>query len=161
MTTSSGHFEADDLVRKEIPDIPFTYEFVLEKLGEGWPLFQTALQKSKIHNVVVSTIGEGTGFMSTLKKFTVHFADPCMKPMSAVLKTQKNEKFKPMHNIECEFYTEFGGKGIIPLPVIYYAGKWDASSGIEGLLIMENLSGKGQLVSVFDGASIAQVGENK
>ncbi|KAI1704745.1 ecdysteroid kinase domain-containing protein [Ditylenchus destructor] len=105
-----------------------------------------AVCPKRVHDSILSTITDA----NKDKKDDVQkkeFMDEIGKNMSLI------------HNQECDFYTLFGdiSKEIMPLADIYYIQKSDLEKDTPGVIIMEDLTESGYMVSIFEGLNVQQV----
>lgn len=70
------------------------------------------------------------------------------------------EKYKPkfsrIHNNECNFYTAFSRRNILPLPKIYHT-ELLVRNFDNGVIIMEDLTDKAFVYSISDGFNAEHV----
>ena len=128
--------------------------------------------------------GEGLGFTSNIVRLCIHFTDPKLSPdFSTVLKAFSIEKILDLwkhmgdtpdakeaaqktmqslnvaHNAECDFYTMFGEKGVLPLARCFMAQKMEMEGENKqpGILAMEDLSRTAKVIRLEESLSVEKV----
>ncbi len=151
-----------------IGNSPFTVEWLADKLQEKRQTARAALKSAQI-----TGLGEGQGFVSTIFRVTLEWADPKTPlPTSVIVKLPTLDALHSLlppgvlqklpshyasmiHQSECEFYHLFGSDDAhppVPLAKCY-------SSQLEtdreaGVIILEDLASKGDFVPMWEGLSL-------
>ncbi|KAI6171232.1 hypothetical protein M3Y97_01077100 [Aphelenchoides bicaudatus] len=130
---------------------------------------------SRIEKLKVSRIGEGKGFLSQIHKIVIRFSNT--RKFEFIVKIPKPYAFQEFlgnwqkdadnenvpvdqcvivgHNSECSFYNQIKELSGCPLPKVYIAKKYE-SKNRPGLLLMENLAERAEVIGYHQGATIEQ-----
>ncbi|KAH7675961.1 calcium/calmodulin-dependent protein kinase type 1 [Aphelenchoides avenae] len=167
--------EDPSLAGQLLPDSDVTIGHILVMLYEHNAEFRSAIRDSgRVKALTTSDLGRGRGYMSTVYRCTVTFADDTHEPFSFVAKVPSTLRMtdsvfpgtdeltkmaflKRAHNGECEFYETFKNVDGFPTPKVWYTRKLDDDSSLPALILMEDLSDRGATLSIADSVTLEQV----
>ncbi|KAI6183591.1 putative oxidoreductase dhs-27 [Aphelenchoides bicaudatus] len=145
--------------------------------------FEERRGQSKVKKISYDNCGKGNGYLSLVIKVYVHFDDETKAPFSVVLKVPMADAINKMisngekveeetkdgldentqtiidgHNRECQFYENFG-KTLhdYPMPDVYYTQQFVKDSDQIGLILMENLGDKCEILGIGRAVNSAQI----
>jgi len=171
--------------QEKLDGIDMTVEYVVGQLYDACKEFRSRFDREvKIREWESKDLsGSGLGFTSKIARLTVHFTNPSSSPsFSMVLKVLSPENIFDLwatgsgsdtldtkedakktlealartHNTECDFYTMFGDKGVVPLARCFIAQKMEGRQ--PGIIALEDLSQTARVNRLEENLSAKRVG---
>ncbi|KAI6175798.1 hypothetical protein M3Y97_00728700 [Aphelenchoides bicaudatus] len=155
-----------DLLNEKIGKNVYTMEEILMLLNKYCSNFQSVINNDRIKKLNIEEVGYGKGLLSNVYCLDLQFESG--KKMDFILKIptgqiethieKENDRDENMefnaHQVECDAYELFRGRGIAGMPHVYYTEK--ASSQKPGLIIMENLGTFYDTLTLSTSATVEQ-----
>ncbi|KAI6233317.1 CHK domain-containing protein [Aphelenchoides fujianensis] len=176
--TSQSSADSDDQ-RAELDGVlkksGYSLEWLLAAMRSGDSEFRRLEAESDIRRITFKNIGESKGFCSFCFRVVYEFANSAVRSFVAKIPMDSNVlgHFRPMglteeqmgdlsatvfrlHDVECEAYGMLGDLAAtgFPIPRVFGAAKHE--EGRARCILLEDLSGAGEGVELFDSLTAAQ-----
>uniref|UniRef100_A0A914BXX2 CHK kinase-like domain-containing protein n=1 Tax=Acrobeloides nanus TaxID=290746 RepID=A0A914BXX2_9BILA len=164
-----------NLLNEQVSTTGLTYEWILTTLSKHDPTFDQILNGNEVTSITAYDISVNQGYASKIYKTSILVNDQkdpvyqvvmkiptadCISELMDQMYTEDQkaqmkfmakmtDQLSKFHNVECDFYALFKGNTELPMPKVYYTQKFYPKEKQMGIIIMEDLSEKGQTLGIY------------